>query len=103
MNEYMAAMNECQLMCEDVVYVNFTDPRMSLTKFKILEEAEIVPDSMEYYQLLKVIVEKYLKCRTDCDSWMATINGKYYPKYLPGHFNHLQYAYYKCKCFFFTS
>ena len=96
-NEYMTTVNECRLMCEDVVYVNFTDPKMSVSKFEFLEEAELSPDSMEYYQLLKAIAHKYLTCRTNCDVQMATIRGKYYHGYLPGHFNHLQYAYYKCE------
>ncbi len=94
---YVTAIKDCLLMCEDVVYVNFTDPNSSQSKLNILEYAKLLPDSMEYYQLLKAILKNHLKCRTNCETWMSTINGKYYDKYLPGHFDHLQYSYYKCE------
>ena len=92
---YVTAINECRQMCEDVVYINFTDTSISESKLSILKNGAFLPDSMEYYQLLSAILKKFLKCRTNCETWMATINGKYYEKYLPGHFHHMQYVYYK--------
>lgn len=96
-NDYMEATNKCLLMCNDVIYVNFTDPDMPESTYKLLEEMGFLPDSMEYNDLLKALIKEYLECRTGCQDKMATVNGQYYEKYLPGHFNHLQYTYYKRK------
>ena len=95
-SNYIATIRDCLLMCEDVVYVNFTRD-MSPLKYDLLKELDLLPNSMEFYQLLKAIMEAHLQCRASCDHWMSTINGKYYDKYLPGLFNHLQYSYYKCE------
>ena len=98
LEQYETALNDCLLMCEDVVYVNFTQNGFTEEQVVLLEDIEMLPDAMEYYQLLKVIIQNHLKCRTNCHNWMATVNGDYYDRYLPGHFHHLQFSYFKCEC-----
>lgn len=94
---YKESLNDCLLLCEDVVFVNMTTSLLSEDKKEKLEEYGLMPDSMEYYNLLRNIIVPYLKCRIDCHNRMATVNGKYHDKYLSGHFHYLQFDYFKCK------
>lgn len=94
---YLEAMEDCRLMCEDIALVNLTNPDNSAEKQEKLEQEGFLPDSVEWHQLMLSLVRSLLQCRTLCRDKMATINGVYQDKYLAGHFNHLQYAYFKCE------
>lgn len=89
----LEAMNECRLMCEDIVFINLTHYEISVNR----QEQEMFRlNSMEWHQLVHSLVRSLLVCRTQCLDKMATINGVYKAKYLSDHFNHLQFAYFKC-------
>ena len=84
-------------MCEDVVFINLTHPQTSVNRQEKMDQEEMFQlDSMEWHQLAHSLVKSLLECRTQCLDKMATINGVYKSKYLLDHFNHLQFAYFKC-------
>lgn len=91
---YNNTLKDCLLLCDDSVYVNMTwNERMQ--KFAHLKFS---PNLMEYYTLLQIVITDNLKCHIECYTWMDTVNGQYFDKYLAGHFHHLQYNYYKGMC-----
>ena len=93
----LEAMKECRLMCEDFVFINLTHPQTSVNRQEKMDQEEMFQlDSMEWHQLAHSLVKSLLECRTQCLDKMATINGVYKSKYLLDHFNHLQFAYFKC-------
>lgn len=94
---FLEAMEDCRLMCEDIVLVNLTQSDSSADKQEKLEREGLLPDSIEWHQLMLSLVRSLLECRTLCHDKMATINGDYHDKYLSGHFDYLQYAYFKCE------
>lgn len=95
--EYKNSLNDCYLVCDDINVINITGDDVSPEKDNKLEEYEILPDSLEYYELLRSIVLSYLKCRSDCRVRTATVDGEFFDKYLPGHFHYLQFNYFKCE------
>ena len=54
---YKAELSDCQLLCEDVFTVNLTQPDMNEQKREHFEEYSLVPDSMEYYQLMATLIK----------------------------------------------
>lgn len=93
---YLKDLDECLLRCDDTLAVNMSK-HVSVEKATLLSDHYITLDSMEYYQLLLFQINRLLECRAQCRVRMDTLNGKYYDKYLPGHFNHLQFSYFKCE------
>ena len=89
----LEAMDECRLMCEDIVFVNLTNSQAIV---KRQDQDMFRLDSMEWHHLVHSLVKSLLECRTQCLDKMATINGVYKAMYLSDHFNHLQFAYFKC-------
>ena len=77
--------------------VNLTQKDMNPQKKAKYDEHEFVANTMEYYQLLVVIIRELLECRVDCHKRMATINAEFTEDYLSTHFHYLQYDYYKRK------
>ncbi|XP_064394427.1 endoplasmic reticulum protein SC65-like [Halichondria panicea] len=92
---YQEELSTCRLLCEDVLSINLTQPDMNEQKRKLFEEHSLVPDAMEYYDLLALIVQEVLSCRVGCMEQVATKEGEVIEGYLPVHFNFLQYSYYK--------
>ena len=55
---YQEALQDCYMMCEDIIQVNLTDPNMDSQKITLYEDIKISADSMEYYELLATIVKE---------------------------------------------
>ena len=55
---YQEELSTCRLLCEDVLSINLTQPDMNEQKRKLFEEHSLVPDAMEYYDLLALIVQE---------------------------------------------
>lgn len=96
-DEYKHSLNDCYMLCDDINVINITGDDVSPEKDEKLEEYDILPDSLEYYELLRSIILSYLKCRSDCRIRAATADGEFFDKYLPGHFHYLQFNYFKCE------
>ena len=58
LTHYSEEMSTCRLLCDDALSVNLTQPDMSEQKRKLFEEHSLVPDTMEYYELLSLIVQE---------------------------------------------
>lgn len=58
LNVFKESLTDCYLLCEDVVYVNLTEPNINEMKKKLLEEYGFKSDTMEYYELLKVAIKE---------------------------------------------
>lgn len=93
--KYKETLSNCLILCDDVLFLNmtqeFVDPGINIK----LKKMKLAPDTMDYYTLLRSIIHNYLTCHTKCHSWMATVNGEYFDKYLAGHFHYLQFDYFK--------
>ena len=54
---YKHELSDCQLLCEDVLVVNLTQPDMNDQKRALFEEYSLIPDTMEYYQLMATLIK----------------------------------------------
>lgn len=57
---FKEALNDCYLLCEDVIYLNLTQPNMNSIKKSLLEEYGLISDTMEYYELLAVSIKEVI-------------------------------------------
>ena len=97
LTKYKETLSNCLILCDDVLFLNMTHESVdSETNIK-LNKMKLAPDAMDYYALLQSMIHNYLTCHTKCHSWMATVNGEYFDKYLAGHFHYLQFDYFKSK------
>ena len=48
---FKSSLEDCYLLCEDVVNVNLTQPDMSPMKKELLQEYGFKSDTMEYYDI----------------------------------------------------
>ena len=88
-------------MCDDILPINLTQANMSESRRSLIAAYREEVDSMEYHQLLVLVVREMLLCRGRCVERMATVNGQLKERYVSSHFDHLQFVYYKSKrCFF---
>ena len=96
---YREALELCQLLCEDMLVLNITEPNMSDGMREILDHyANILqPDTLDYYSVLAFAVKEVLECRVRCHDEAARVRGEVLGDYLPHHFHYLQFAYYKCE------
>ena len=97
LSQYKDTLYNCLTLCDDVLLLNMTHQSIDMKTNNLLDELKLIPNSMEYYTLLQNVIQTYLTCQTRCHSWMATVNGKHFDKYLAGHFHYLQYNYFKSK------
>lgn len=96
---YRQALNNCLLMCEDILVVNITDRDMSQGMREIMDHYvySLSVDMLEYHSVLATAVREVLECRVRCHDDMARVKGEVLEDYLPHHFHYLQFSYYKCK------
>ncbi len=52
----MSGLDDCYLLCEDVVNVNLTQPDMSPIKKDLLKEYGFKSDTMEFYEIQQLAV-----------------------------------------------
>lgn len=96
---YKQALNDCLLMCEDMLVMNITEENMTMGMREILEHYSnaLIPDTLDYYSVLAKAIKEVLECRVQCHDDVARVKGEVLGDYLPLHFHYLQFAYYKCK------
>ena len=54
--KFRESLEDCYLLCEDVVHVNLTQPDMSPIKNALLREYGFQSDTMEYYEIQQLAV-----------------------------------------------
>ena len=96
-SDFKNSVNECLLLCEDIIFINMTTTGFDEKMLKNLEDYNLIPNFVDYYNILRAFLTYYLKCCIDCHDRMSTVNGKYHEKYLSSHFHYLQFDYFKCK------
>ena len=50
--QFRSALEDCYLLCEDVVHINMTQSDMSPMKKELLDEYGFKTDTMEYYEIM---------------------------------------------------
>ena len=96
---YRKALDQCCLMCEDMLVMNITDSNMSSQLREILHHYRdsLSVDMLDYHAVLVTAVREVLECRVRCHDDVARVKGRLLEDYLPNHFHFLQFAYYKCE------
>lgn len=55
---YKEGLQDCYLLCEDVVHLNLSEPNVNTMKKKLLDEYGFKSDTMEYYELLQMSIKE---------------------------------------------
>ena len=94
---YRQALDQCLLLCEDLLVMNITDSHMSQGMLEILDHYShlLSPDTLDYHSVLATAVREVLECRVRCYDDVARVKGEVLQDYLPHHFHYLQFSYYK--------
>ena len=96
---YVEALDQCLLLCEDMLVMNITEENMGEDMREILEyyAEALTPDMLDYHSVLTRAIKEVLECRVRCHDDVARVKGVVLVDYLPHHFHYLQFAYFKCK------
>lgn len=94
---YIEALRNCELLCEDLLVMNITEPNMSAGMRAVLDHYmdALEQDTLDYHSVMAHAIRELLECRVHCHSDLARVQGDALEDYLPHHFHYLQFAYYK--------
>lgn len=94
---YRQALDQCLLLCEDMLVMNITESDMSQGMRDVLAHYSqlLTPDMLDYHTVMATAVREVLECRVRCHDDVARVKGEVLQDYLPHHFHYLQFSYYK--------